>query len=254
MTLRAARRAVALGFALALCVLRYGLVRLRGPVTLEQRAEWMQFAGRTALARLGIRTRVHGQPPKSGIVVANHLSYLDIAVFAAAMKCFFVSKAEISAWPYFGATARFGGTLFIDRSSRASAEKVAAAIAERLVLPVPVLFFPEGTSSDGTSVLRFHTRLFEPAIRARAPITAAAVRYVPAGGAAESGLCWFGDEGFLPNLLKALDAPLFTAEVSFAEPAIYPDRKTAALQTREEVIAMRTHLLGMREIDKVNLP
>lgn len=239
MSLRAAQRAVALGFALALCVLRYGVMRLRGPLTLAQRAEWMQFAGRTALSHLGIRYRVQGQPPKSGIVVANHLSYLDIAVFSAVMKCFFVSKAEISTWPYFGATARFGGTLFIDRSSRASAEKVAAEIAERLALPIPILFFPEGTSSDGSTVLRFHGRLFEPAIRAGAPVTAAAVRYFPADAAEESELCWFGDEGFLPNLWRALEAPAFTIRVSFAEPKTYEDRKIAALLTREEVMAMR---------------
>jgi len=199
----------------------------------------MQFAGRTAFATLGIRYRVRGVPPKSGIVVANHLSYLDIAAFSAAMKCFFVSKAEISTWPYFGPTARFGGTLFIDRSSRTSAAKVAAEIAQRLALPVPILFFPEGTSSDGSSVLSFHTLLFEPAIRAQAPITAAAIRYVRANGAPESELCWFGDEGFLPNLLRALRDPVFVAEITFAEPRTYPDRKIAAIRTREEVIAMR---------------
>ena len=146
-------------------------MRLRGPLTLEQRAEWMQFAGRTALARLGIRYSVQGKPPTSGIVVANHLSYLDIAVFSAAMQCFFVSKAEISTWPYFGATARFGGTLFIDRTSRASAERVAAEITTRLALPVPILFFPEGTSTDGVTVLRFHavflSRPFAPELRSQ---------------------------------------------------------------------------------------
>ncbi len=214
-------------------------MRLRGPLTLEQRAEWMQFAGRTALARLGIRYSVQGKPPTSGIVVANHLSYLDIAVFSAAMKCFFVSKAEISTWPYFGATARFGGTLFIDRTSRASAERVAAEITTRLARPVPILFFPEGTSTDGSTVLRFHGRLFEPAIRAGAQVTAAAVRYFPADAAAERDLCWFGDEAFLPNLWRALEASAFTVRVTFAEPKIYQDRKTAALLTREEVIAMR---------------
>jgi len=251
--LRAAWRAVVLGFALALCVLRYGWARLRGPLTLDQRAQWMQSAGRIALAFLGIRYHVEGQPPKQGIVVANHLSYLDIAVFSAAMKCFFVSKAEIGTWPYFGATARFGGTLFLDRSSRASADRVAAEIAERLALPIPILFFPEGTSSDGSSVLRFHTRLFEPAIRAGAPITAAAIRYVPANSVPERELCWFGDEGFMPNLLRAFGAPVFTAEISFAEAQTYPDRKTAASQTREKVIAMRAHSLETQSIASIRV-
>lgn len=239
MNVRAARRAVALAFALARCVLRYWLIRVRGPVTLERRAYWLQSSGQTILDSLGIEYKIEGQPPSSGIVVANHLSYLDVVILSAAMPSFFVAKAEISDWPFFGKAARTGGTLFINRSSLASAEKVAAIIAERLTLPVPVLFFPEGTSTDGSSVLRFHSRLFEPAIRAGAPVTAAAVRYVLADGAEERDLCWFGDDAFLPHLWKALGASGFTAEVRFGEPQVYPHRRTAADQTRAEITAMR---------------
>ena len=239
MNLRAIRRAVALGCTLTIMFLRYWATRLRGPLTLEQRAEWMQFAGRTALASLGIHYRVEGEIPQRGIVVANHLSYLDIAIFSAAMKCFFVSKAEISRWPYFGKAALAGGTMFVDRSSLASAENVANEIGERLALPIPTLFFPEGTSTDGSSVLRFRSRLFEPAILARAPITAASVRYILAEGAEERDLCWFGDEAFLPHLWKALRTPDFTAEIRFGEPHIYAHRRIAADQTREEVVAVR---------------
>ena len=114
---------------------------------------------------MDIRCQIEGQIPTHGLVVANHLSYLDIVILSAAMPCFFVAKAEIDAWPYFGKAARAGGTMFINRSSMASAEKVAGVIGERLKLPIPVLFFPEGTSTDG-KMLPFHSRLFEPAITA----------------------------------------------------------------------------------------
>ena len=168
MSLRAARRAVALGFALMLCILRYWSLRIRGPLSLEERAEWLQVACRIVVASLGIRCRVEGKPPSRGVVVSNHLSYLDIAIYSTSvMECFFVSKAEVSRWPYFGEAARSGGTLFIDRSSVASAEEVSTEIARRLSLQVPILFFPEGTSTDGSSVLRFHSRLFEPASSSR---------------------------------------------------------------------------------------
>jgi len=240
LTLLACRRAVALAFALILCILRYWSLRIRGPLSLERRAEWLEGSSRAVLASLGVRYRVQGRPPANGIVVSNHLSYLDIAIFSAAMKCFFVAKAEISKWPYFGEAARLGGTLFIDRSSRASAEEVAAQIAERLALPVPILFFPEGTSTDGTSVLHFHSRLFEPAIRAQSPITAACVRYALANGREERELCWYGDEGFLPHLWKTLGTPGFVAEISFGEPRVYADRRTAARKTHDEVEAMRS--------------
>jgi 1-acyl-sn-glycerol-3-phosphate acyltransferase len=239
MSLRAIRRAVALGLALALCVLRFWLGRLRGPYTLERRALWLQQAARGILAGLGIHYRVEGRPPTHGLVVSNHLSYLDILILSAAMRCFFVAKAEIRGWPYFGKAARTGGTIFIDRSSLASAERVSAIIAERLELPVPVLFFPEGTSTDGSSLLRFHSRLFEPAIVAGAPVTAAAVRYVLEDGVEERELCWFGDAAFLPHLWKALGAAGFTAEVQFGEPRVYPDRRAAADETHAEITAMR---------------
>jgi 1-acyl-sn-glycerol-3-phosphate acyltransferase len=231
---------VALGLALAVCVLRYWLARMRGRLTLVRRAQWLQSSCRLILASLGIHYQIQGHPPKHGLVVANHLSYLDIAILSAAMPCFFVAKAEIKNWPFFGKAARTGGTLFINRSSLASAEKVAALIAERLLLPVPVLFFPEGTSTDGSTVLRFHSRLFEPAVRARAPVTAAAVRYVLAEGAEERDLCWFGDEAFLPHLWKALGTAGFSAEIRFGEPRVYAHRRTAADHTHGEITAMRT--------------
>src|SRR5205814_849154 len=74
---------------------------------------------------LEIRTTVQGRPPTQGLVVANHLSYLDIAIISSVMPCFFVSKAEITRWPYFGRAARTGGTIFLDRKSRASTDEVA---------------------------------------------------------------------------------------------------------------------------------
>ena len=240
MNIRAVRRAVALAVALALCIFRFWLLRLRGPVTMERRALWVQQAARGILAGVGIKYRVEGQPPAHGLVVCNHLSYLDILILSAAMPCFFVAKIEIGGWPFFGKAARTGGTIFLDRSSPASAMSVADQMTERLKLPIPVLLFPEGTSTDGLQVLRFHSRLIDPATSAGAQITAAAVRYTIEGGVDERELCWFGDVEFLPHLLKALGTPGFSADVIFGEPQIYPDRRTAADQTHAEIEAMRS--------------
>ena len=242
MRLRRFRRAVALGLALALCILRFWLLRMRGPLTLERRALWVQLSCRLILASLGIHYQVEGQPPNHGLVVCNHLSYLDILILSAAMPCFFVAKVEIGGWPFFGKAARTGGTIFVDRSSLTSAMSVAEQISERLKLPipVPVLLFPEGTSTDGSQLLRFHSRLIDPATSAGAPITAAAVRYVIDGGIAERELCWFGDALFLPHLWKALGTVGFSAEVTFGEPHVYFDRRTAADATHAEIEAMRS--------------
>jgi 1-acyl-sn-glycerol-3-phosphate acyltransferase len=173
------------------------------------------------------------------LVVSNHLSYLDIVILSAVMPALFISKIEIGSWPFFGTLARMGGTMFINRSSRASAAAVASDMAERLRSHLRVLLFAEGTSSDGTQVLRFHSSLFEPAVAQQIPVTAAAVRYVIEDGGQERDLCWFDDTLFLPHIWKALATRGFFAEVKFGEPRVYPDRRTAAAVTHEEVAALR---------------
>jgi 1-acyl-sn-glycerol-3-phosphate acyltransferase len=220
-------------------MVRYWLLRLRGPVTMVRRALWVQQAARGILTGLGIDYTVDGEPPTFGLVVSNHLSYLDILILSTAMPCFFVAKMEIGGWPFFGKAARVGGTIFLDRSSLQSAMSVADQMVERLKLPVPVLLFPEGTSTDGSEVLPFHPRLIDPATSTGTPITAAAVRYVIEGGVPERELCWFGDTEFVPHLLKALGTPGFHAHVTFGQSKIYTDRREAANATHAEVTAMR---------------
>jgi 1-acyl-sn-glycerol-3-phosphate acyltransferase len=238
-SLRAVRRAVALGFTLALCVVRFWLGHLRGPMTLERRALWLRDSARMVMRSMGIQLRVEGTPPTHGMVVANHLSYLDIVFLSAPMPCFFVAKAEIDRWPFFGKAARTGGTIFLDRASRASAETVVRTISERLALPVPILLFPEGTTTDGSHMLPFRTRLIDPVTKAGAPIIAACVRYVLEDGTPERELCWYGNAAFLPHLWKVLGSAGFHAEVRFGEPRVYPDRRMAADVTHAEIAAMR---------------
>jgi 1-acyl-sn-glycerol-3-phosphate acyltransferase len=237
--LQRVRRAVALAFALVMCVVRYWLARLHGPMTLERRALWLQGAARAILKVLDIGSQVEGQPPTCGLVVSNHLSYLDIIIISATMPCFFVAKTEIDGWPFFGRAARSGGTIFLDRSSLASAMTVAEQMTERLQLPIPILLFPEGTSTDGAQVLRFHSRLIDPATTAGAPITAAAIRYVIEGDVEERELCWYGDEEFMTHMWKVLSVKGFSAQLRFGEPQIYPHRRVAADRTHAEITAWR---------------
>jgi lyso-ornithine lipid O-acyltransferase len=239
-SLRAARRAVVLAFGLIICLFRSFASRFLGRDSWELRGHWMQESGRLVANLLGIKVTVSGTPPQGGLVVANHLSYLDIVIFGAAFPCNLVAKAEIGRWPFFGTLARCGGTLFVDRSSLASALSVSDQIAKRLHGKVSVLFFPEGTSTDGHELRRFRSRLYTPAIKAGVPITSAAIRYILDDGSPESTLCWFGDAAFLPHLWKTLGGPNFSAEVHFGEPRVYSDRRFAADQTFEEVQAMRS--------------
>jgi 1-acyl-sn-glycerol-3-phosphate acyltransferase len=200
------------------------------------------MCGRLILNAFGVDYRVEGRPPTHGLVVSNHLGYIDILVLAAAMPCFFVAKMEIGGWPFFGKATRSNGTIFVDRGSLASAKSVAEQMTERLKLPiqVPVLLFPEGTSTDGSQVIRFHSRLIDPATSIGAPITTAAIRYMIDGGGEERDLCWYGDESFATNLWKVLGTAGFSAQVRFGEPRVYTDRRRAANETRAEIEAMRS--------------
>jgi 1-acyl-sn-glycerol-3-phosphate acyltransferase len=193
------------------------------------------------LNALGVKYQVEGRPPTHGLVVSNHLSYIDILVLAAAMPCFFVAKMEIGGWPFFGKVSRSNGTIFVDRGSLASARSVAEQMTERLKLPVqiPVLLFPEGTSTDGSQVIRFHSRLIDPATSIGAPITTAAIVYVIEGGVEERELCWYGDESFATNLWKVLGTAGFSAHLRFGQPRYYTDRRVAADETHAEIEAMR---------------
>ena len=240
MIFRRCRRAVTLAIGLLLCVLRLGLMGLGGPSTPMRRALWLQWCCRLLVRCIGMRCRVRGTPPTQGLVVSNHLTYLDVLIYGAAVPSVFVSKIEVSRWPFFGWLTRSAGTLYVDRSSLASAEAVSLEIVGGLRRPIPVVIFPEGTSTDGAGVLRFHSRLFEPAVAAGAPITAAAIRHSSGDGTPESELCWYGDAEFLADLWKVFGVRGWQAEVQFGEPRIYSDRRSAADATHDEIAAMRS--------------
>lgn len=239
MSLLRLRRAVALAFVLPSFFVRLALLRLKGPLTPERRARWLQACCRGVVSVLGVNVRFQGLPPARGLLVSNHLSYLDIAVYASILPCVFVSRNDVAAWPYFGAAARAAGTIFLNRASHASALEAGAAMRARLAGHVPVLLFPEGTSTDGAQVLRFHSSLFEPAVAAGAPVTAASIRYEIANGTPEREVCWFGDAGFAPHLWKLLALRGMTAEVHFTPAQRFADRRSAARETHAAVESLR---------------
>jgi len=227
-------------FSLCQCVASHCRMRLKGRPTDRERAYWLHRCCTMVCRRLGLSLRVCGQPPQQGLLVSNHLSYLDILLYGATLPCVFVSKAEVRSWPMLGLLASLGGTVFVDRSSAVSAALANKRIEELLTAGVLVLIFPEGTSSDGSAVLRFHPSLFEPAVQGSVPATAAAIAYSGEPDALEKDLGYYGDISFGPHLLKTLELSLVSATIRFqAPPRIYADRKQAARETREEVIKLR---------------
>ncbi|MBW8313713.1 MAG: 1-acyl-sn-glycerol-3-phosphate acyltransferase, partial [Hydrogenophaga sp.] len=146
--------------------------------------EW----SRQMLRIMGVELVVCGTPPANGpvLLVANHISWLDIVVMNAAQPARFVSKADVKHWPVLGALITGAGTLYIERESRRDAMRVVHQMAERLRAHDTIAVFPEGTTGDGRSLLPFHANLFQAAISANAPVLPVAMTYVDGASGARS--------------------------------------------------------------------
>jgi 1-acyl-sn-glycerol-3-phosphate acyltransferase len=191
-----------------------------------------------------IRIRVVGQPVVSGpaLLVANHISWLDITVIHAARYCRFVSKSDIRQWPLVGALATGAGTLYIERASRKDALRTVHAMADAMKNGDVVAIFPEGTTSDGRELLPFHANLIEAAIQAQAPVQPIALRFEDARtGETSFAPCYIGDDTLVGSMWRTLTAPSCAAVLHFGEPqyALGRDRRTWAKDLRQEIAALR---------------
>lgn len=136
---------------------------------LDARGAWLHGWCRFACRVLGIRIKTYGSMPSSGLLVSNHLSYLDIVVLSSIRPCVFVAKRDVASWPLFGWLAHAAGTIFVDRERRFSSPKVVNGIRDAIAGGSVVVLFPEGTSSDGSTVLPFKSALLESAVQPRSP-------------------------------------------------------------------------------------
>src|SRR5579862_6324894 len=146
-TTRGIVRAAVLALSLLDVRLRFAILRMkRGKaLTLRDRAEWLHSACEIIVRRLSMSVSASGPVPTRGLVVSNHLSHLDILLYAAVMPCIFVSKSEVLEWPMFGILARCGGTIFVERSRTHGVGGPMRNITEALALGIPVVLFPERT-------------------------------------------------------------------------------------------------------------
>jgi 1-acyl-sn-glycerol-3-phosphate acyltransferase len=205
----------------------------------RQRAEWLHRWCRKGLPRLGIYFTTRGAPPAHGLLVANHLSYLDIMILSAISPCVFVAKREIERWPVFGLMSRMAGTIFLDRARRAETRWAQGEMQNRLSEGLTVVLFPEATSSDGTTVLPFRSALFEAAIGAQAEISAARISYAVSDGRPETDACYWGEMKMVPHAIKLLSKARVTGHVQFGERGHhFSNRKEAAQKMYEEVLQL----------------
>lgn len=171
-TLRLTGAVVHVAHGVAIAVFRFPSL---SPAARAQRVQWWCA---TLLRRLGVSLHVDGQfRPGAKLIVANHVSWLDILAINAISPVRFVSKAEVKHWPLLGRMVTAGGTLYIERERSRDALRVIHQMAQALQSGDTVAVFPEGTTSDGHTLLPFHANLFQAAISTQTPVQALALRY-----------------------------------------------------------------------------
>ncbi len=218
---------------------RRGLRGVAAADEMRARKDCLQQTGRLVLGALGVEVRVRGTPPpRQGLLVCNHLSYLDIPAICSVAQAQFVSKLEVKSWPVFGWFATAGATIYVNREKRSEVGRLSTEIKERLDQGALVVLFPEGTSSDGREVLPFKSSLLEPAVGSRHPIHTAHLRYRFEDGTGDPGqeICYWGGMTFGPHLLNLLTKGHIIAELTFGQPGELPaDRKLLAKMLQSEV-------------------
>lgn len=219
------------------------------PATREQRAEWLhQFCAR-AIRGMDITLRLHGHYPDRGFVISNHLGYVDIMAFAALHRCVFVSKAELRTTFFLGWMTSMAGTVYVERGRGNSALLARAGMMAAADAGIPVVFFPEGTTSDGSAVLKFHSGLLAQVMASGQPITAAHVHYRLTqdngpGVTIANRVAFWDDTPLLTHIFRIVALRGIEVEIRFADaPIEFSEvggrRKMAAAEARAAVIALR---------------
>lgn len=191
---------------------------------------------------LNIESRVTGTPALAGaVLVANHVSWLDIHVLHSIFPVRFISKAEVRDWPLLGQLAKASGTLFISREKKSDAMRVNQEMAAELAVGECLAFFPEGTTSDGQNMRAFFPSLFQPAVEAGCRVIPAAIRYRNLDGSPCLEAAYHGDMTLLGSFWTIAKLPGLVVEVTFL-PALENDGKHRREIARQAETAIRSAL------------
>ncbi len=184
----------------------------------------------------GVAVRIEGTPPAHGesgaMIAANHVSWLDIFALAGVRPTRFIAKAEIRDWPLAGWIADRGGTIFIRREKRRDTGRISERVHQALADGDCVGLFPEGATTEGDEMLKFHSSLFEPAVANAAHVHPCAIRYLRADGTLCREVAYVGELSFTQSFGQVLRQRGVVVTLSFAAPIETVNR------TRREVAAL----------------
>ena len=232
-------RAIVRASALVVCTLvMYAALILGLPfafaITNPHRWRSLIFHGwaKATAAILGLKVAVQGTPPAPPfLLVSNHLSYVDVLVFASLVRCVFVARGDVARWPAIGSLCRATGTIFVDREKRKDVSRVNGLISQALGDGQGVVLFAEGTSTQGETILPFKSSLLDQAARASFAVSYAALSYRTSESEppAHLSVCWWGEMTLVTHLIGLLSLSGIHATVVFgAEPIQATDRKVLA--------------------------
>jgi len=193
---------------------------------------------------LGIRVRVTGaldavRKLRGAFLAPNHLSYIDGFVMAATFPLIFVSKSELKSWPLIGWMTRLSGTIFVDRSRRNHLLDSIQEMAVTLAQGTHVLFFPEGTTTNGEVLLAFKSAVFDAPVRAAATVVPVSIVYhgvdgAPFSRANRDRICWYGDMTFWDHFVGLLRCRSVDVSLEIHEP-IWADVLAGSSDVRKEL-------------------
>jgi 1-acyl-sn-glycerol-3-phosphate acyltransferase len=220
-------------------------------ISWSRRQELIRGWSRRLLAILGVETHIHGLPvgglPGNALIVANHISWLDIFVLNALQPARFVGKAEIRRWPLVGRLVAGCGTLFLERGRRHDAHRVNQQARDLLAAGETIAIFPEGTTTDGTTVLQFHASLLQPVVDSHGHVQPIAIRYRGLDGAHNDAAAYVGDTSLLASVWRLLGERALIVDVTLA-PALAARARHRRELSREAEDAIRA-ALGLPGLD-----
>lgn len=234
---RVARLVAHLVYGLYLLYRRFPRLDARG------RTDTISRWSRDLLGIMGMRVRAVDAPrawPARCMLVSNHVSWIDVFAILAVAPCVFVAKSEIRGWPLVGRLVTLVGTLYIERGKHRQAQRISRDIAAALERGQMIGLCPEGTTTDGDRLLKFHTALFQPPIDAAAMLQPTAIRYLDTEGERTTAASYVDTHTLVGSVWRIAGEPFLTAELRFGPPipAIGHDRRSLAARSRREIAGL----------------
>ena len=206
---------------------------------------------------LRVEARVHGLPPGgmpgNALIVANHISWLDVFVLNTVQPARFIAKSELAKWPLVGRLMAGAGTLFIERGRRRDTHKVNRDTAELLAHGDVIAIFPEGTTTDGRDVLPFHGSLLQPIIDADGHVQPIAIRYRTLAGEHNDAPAYVGDTSFMTSFWRVTAERALVVELHLAQPLAARARHRRDLARAAEA-AIRAALALPANVPEPDIP